>query len=98
MPGYIIVDIVVHDPVAYEPYKKMAQAAIAQYGGRYIVRGGAVECREGEWKPSRVVVVEFPTIEQARAFYDSPEYAPALAIRKSVATSNLIIVEGWEEK
>jgi len=98
MRGYIIVDIVVHDPVAYEPYKQMAQAAVAQYGGRYIVRGGPVDVREGSWNPSRVVVVEFPSVEQARAFYESPEYAPALAIRKSVATSNLVIVEGWEGK
>ena len=63
MSGYIIVDIVVHDPVAYEPYKKMAHAAATKYGGRYIVRGGTVEVREGSWKPSRVVVIEFPSIE-----------------------------------
>jgi uncharacterized protein (DUF1330 family) len=95
MPAYIVVDVTVHDPIAYEPYKKMAFDAVTRYGGRYIVRGGEIDLREGEYKPNRFVIVEFPTLAQARAFYESPEYAPALAIRKSVATSNLVIVDGW---
>ena len=95
MPAYIVVDVVVNDPVAYEPYKQMAAAAIAKYGGRYIVRGGATDVREGDWQPNRFVIVEFPSLAQARAFYVSEEYAPALAIRKAVATSSLFIVDGW---
>jgi uncharacterized protein (DUF1330 family) len=94
MPAYIVVNVTVHDPVAYEPYKKMALEAATKYGGRYIVRGGAVDVREGDYQPNRFVIVEFPNIEQARAFYESEEYAPALAIRKAVATSSLFIVEG----
>ncbi len=94
MSAYIVVDVVVHDAEAYEPYKKMAAAAIAKHGGRYVVRGGAVEVREGDWHPNRFVLVEFPTLAQARAFYDSEDYAPALAIRKAVATSKLFIVDG----
>ncbi len=95
MPAYIVVDIVVHDPVAYEPYKQMASAAVAKYGGRYIVRGAATDVREGDWHPNRFVIVEFPSLAQARAFYESEDYAPALAIRKAVATSKLLIVDGW---
>jgi uncharacterized protein (DUF1330 family) len=94
MPAYIVVNVTVHDPVAYEPYKKMALEAATKYGGRYIVRGGAVDVREGDYQPNRFVIVEFPNIEQARAFYESEEYAPALAIRKAVANSSLFIVEG----
>ena len=94
MPAYIVVDITVHDPIAYEPYKRIAHEVITAYGGRYLVRGGAVDPREGE-APGRVVIVEFESMDRARAFYESAEYAPALAIRKSVATSRLFIVEGF---
>jgi uncharacterized protein (DUF1330 family) len=94
MPAYIVVNVHVHDPVAYEPYKKMAFAAATKFGGRYIVRGGAIDVREGDYQPERFVIVEFPSIEQARAFYESPEYAPALAIRNAAATSSLFIVDG----
>lgn len=94
MPAYLIAEIDVTDPVAYEEYKKHTPAAVARYGGRFLVRGGKVDSREGGWSPERLVVVEFPTMAQARAFYDSPEYAPALAIRKRAARSRLILAEG----
>ncbi len=94
MPAYIVVDVDVHDPAAYEPYKRMALAAVTQYGGRYLARGGAVEVLEGDWSPKRFVIVEFPSMAQARAFYDSPEYAEARAIRQANATSKLFITEG----
>jgi uncharacterized protein (DUF1330 family) len=94
MPAYIIVDVEIHNPEAYEPYKKMALEVATQYGGRYLARGGAIEVREGDWHPKRFVIIEFPSVDAARAFYDSPEYAPALAIRKANATSSLIIAEG----
>jgi uncharacterized protein (DUF1330 family) len=94
MPAYLIAEIEVTDLAAYEDYKKLTPAAIARYGGRFLVRGGKVEGREGNWSPQRLIVVEFPTMERARAFYDSPEYAPALAIRKRAARSRLLLVEG----
>ena len=94
MPAYLIAEVEVTDPAAYEGYKKLTPAAIAAYGGKFIVRGGAVEGKEGGWNPSRLVVVEFSSMEQAKKFYDSPEYAPALAIRKAASKSRLILADG----
>jgi uncharacterized protein (DUF1330 family) len=94
MPAYLIAEVDVADTAAYEEYKKITPGAIAAYGGRFIVRGGSVETKEGGWKPSRLVVVEFPSMEQAKKFYDSPEYAPALAIRLKAANSRLILADG----
>ena len=95
MAAYIIADVEVHDPVAYEPYRVMAADAIAAHGGRYLVRGGELEVREGTWSPRRVVIIEFENLATAKAFYESETYAPALALRTSIATSNLIIVDGY---
>jgi uncharacterized protein (DUF1330 family) len=94
MPAYLIAEVEVTDPAAYEGYKKLTPAAIAAYGGKFIVRGGSVEGKEGGWNPSRLVVVEFSSMEQARKFYDSPEYAPALAIRKAASKSRLVLADG----
>ncbi|MSP96264.1 MAG: DUF1330 domain-containing protein [Betaproteobacteria bacterium] len=94
MPAYLIAEIEVTDAAAYEEYKKLTPAAIAAYGGRFIVRGGEVETKEGGWKPSRLIVVEFSTLAQARKFYDSPEYAPALAIRVKASNSRVILADG----
>jgi len=93
MPAYAIFDITVHDPVRYEEYKKLAPPAIAAYGGKYLVRGGRMDVLEGDWEPSRVVVLEFPTAEQAKAWIDSPEYREARALRHATATTNAILVE-----
>ena len=94
MAAYVIVNITVRDPVRYEEYKRLATPTVGAYGGRYVVRGGAVEVREGGWTPSRLVALEFPTVERARAWWDSPEYAPAKAVRQSCADSQLVITEG----
>jgi uncharacterized protein (DUF1330 family) len=94
MPAYAIIDITVHDPVRYEEYKKLAPPAIAAYGGKYLVRGGDLHVLEGEWVPSRMVVLEFPTAEQALAWIDSPEYRDARALRHATATTKAILVEG----
>jgi uncharacterized protein (DUF1330 family) len=94
LPAYLIAEVDVADTAAYEEYKKITPGAVAAYGGRFIVRGGTVDSKEGGWKPARLVVVEFPSMEQARKFYDSPEYAPALAIRLKAAKSKLILVDG----
>ncbi len=94
MPAYAIFDITVHDPVRYEEYKKLAPPAIAAYGGKYLVRGGDLHVLEGDWAPSRMVVLEFPTAEQALAWIDSPEYCDARALRHATATTKAILVEG----
>ncbi|MSQ88447.1 MAG: DUF1330 domain-containing protein [Betaproteobacteria bacterium] len=94
MAAYLIAEVEITDPKAYEEYRQIAPATIAQYGGRYVVRGGAVEAKEGGWAPSRMVVVEFASLDQARKWYHSPEYAPALAIRTRAGNSKVILVEG----
>ena|SRR6187455_2054679 len=94
MPAYVIVEIQVHDPVKFEEYKKQAPASIAAYGGKYLARGGAVETLDGDWTPERVVLLEFPSMERARAWYNSEQYAEAIRLRHASATSQFILVEG----
>jgi uncharacterized protein (DUF1330 family) len=94
MPAYVVVDIAIHDPESYERYKQLAPPSLAIYGGRYVVRGGMTTLLEGTWQPSRLVVLEFPSAERARAWWDSPEYAPAKAIRQSCARTEMLLVEG----
>ncbi len=94
MSAYVIVEVEVTDPAAYEEYRKLVPATIAKFGGTYLVRGGATEIKEGEWKPKRLVVLEFASMDQARKWYHSPEYAPALALRLKAARSKLLLVEG----
>lgn len=94
MAAYVIVDIEVLDPVRYEDYKKLAAPAVAACGGKYLVRGGATETLEGEWVPRRLVILEFESVEQARAWWASPEYSEAKSLRQQTATTNMILVEG----
>lgn len=94
MSAYIIVDIVIHDPERYEDYKKLAAPTVMQYDGSYVVRGGNAEKLEGDWDPHRIVVVEFPSLDRAKEWWSSPEYAPAKSLRQEIATSRMIVVEG----
>ena len=94
MPAYIIVEINVKDAETYERYKQLAPPSIAAHGGRYLIRGGKVETLEGAWQPKRFVMLEFPSAEQARAWWASPEYAPAKALRQASASTEMILVEG----
>jgi uncharacterized protein (DUF1330 family) len=94
MKGYVIANVHVTDPGGYEGYRSQTAAIIAQYGGRFLVRGGAVEVREGDAGIGRVVVLEFPSVEAARIFYDSPEYRAIVPARQANAESSLFIVEG----
>jgi uncharacterized protein (DUF1330 family) len=96
MPAYVVVDIAVHDSKTYERYKELAQASLAQYGGRYVARGGATTILEGTWNPKRLVILEFADAAQARAWWDSPEYAEAKAIRQRSARTEMLIVEGYD--
>ncbi len=94
MTAYVIVDIEVTDPEGYAEYKSLAPAAVALYGGKYIARGGQTETLEGDWQPKRLVILEFPSIEQAKAWLNSPEYAPARALRHRYAKSTMVVIEG----
>lgn len=93
MAAYLIAEITVTDPQGYEAYRPLAAAAIARYGGRYLVRGGSAEPQEGQaW--GRIVVLEFPSMAQARLFYNSPEYQAAIPLRRASAASRVTLVEG----
>lgn len=94
MPAYIINDMEVTDAELLEEYKKLSPPTVAQYGGRFVARGGAVEPLEGGWSPRRVVILEFPSMAQARAWIDSPDYAQARALRQRASRSKIILVEG----
>src|SRR5919199_6005549 len=94
MPAYVVVQITVRDPAAYERYKELVPSSIAAYGGRYVVRGGATETLEGSWRPTRLVVVEFPSVERARAWWSSPEYAAAKGLRQASADAEMLLVGG----
>ena len=94
MAAYVIADVEVTNPEAYEEYRPQVPATIEKYGGKYVVRGGTVETVEGIWSPQRLVVVEFPSMELARKWYDSPEYTEIRGIRFRNAKSNVIFVDG----
>lgn len=95
MPAYIIVDITIHNKEAYEGYKKLTQASLDAYEGKFIVRGGKTETLEGAWNPERIVVLEFPTADKGRQWWASEEYAAAKKIRQANATTKMILVEGF---
>jgi uncharacterized protein (DUF1330 family) len=94
MPAYIIADIQVTDPAAYDGYRPLAAASIAQFGGRFVVRGGNVDLLEGEPRPERIVVIEFPDADTARRWYRSEEYQKALKIRQAASRGRVFLVEG----
>ena len=94
MAAYVIADITVTDPEAYETYKRLAADSVAQHGGRYIARGGTRETLEGDWEPSRLVLLEFPDLESTRRWYASLEYGEAKEARRNAATARIVAVEG----
>ena len=94
MAAYIIVDVIINDPVEYEAYKKLTPVSIAAYNGKFIVRGGQTATLEGDWQPGRIVVLEFPTLSIAKEWWASDEYGVAKMIRQRTATTKMIAVEG----
>jgi uncharacterized protein (DUF1330 family) len=94
MPAYVINDMEVTDPVTFDEYRKLSPPTVALYGGRFLARGGATQVIEGGWSPKRLVILEFDSVERARAWIDSPEYAPARALRQRASRSNIIVTEG----
>ena len=95
MAAYIIVEVIINDPEAYEAYKKLTPASIAAYGGKFIVRGGQTESLEGEPSKGRIVVLEFSTAFDAKSWWASEEYREAKAIRQTAANTRMILVEGY---
>jgi len=94
MAAYLIAEIEVTDSAGYDEYRKQVGAVIAKYAGRFLVRGGAIESKEGGWQPKRLVVVEFPSLDKARTFYHSADYAPLIALRQKASHGKLVLVEG----
>jgi uncharacterized protein (DUF1330 family) len=94
MAAYIIAEIEITDPAGFEEYRRQVPPTIEQYGGKYIVRGGACETLEGDWKPKRIVVLQFDNVERAKGWLDSVEYAEPRKLRHRAAKTRMILVEG----
>ena len=94
MAAFVIVDIQVTDAARYETYKAQAEATVTAYGGRYLVRGGAARVLEGDWQPGRMVVLEFPDMERALAWWNSEEYRAPKALRHATARSKMMVLDG----
>jgi uncharacterized protein (DUF1330 family) len=94
MPAYVIVETDINDPEQYEQYKAASPGAVAAGGGRFVVRGGELAVLEGDWQPTRLVILEFPDLDAAKAWYDSPEYEDAKKLREGAANLRMVAVEG----
>ncbi len=94
MPAYMIVNLHVTDPDAFKEFQEKFPPVLQEYEGKYLVRGGKAERWEGTWEPNRIVILEFPSMDQARRLYESQKYAPLKAIRLQSTRSDLIVVEG----
>jgi uncharacterized protein (DUF1330 family) len=97
MSAYVILDVNVINAERYQSYREAVLVAIERHGGRYLVRGGEVAVLEGIWNPERVVMIEFPGVEDARRFYESPEFLAARELRQNAAMVNMILVDGVAE-
>ena len=94
MAAYLIADIEVTNSAGYDEYRRQVPATVEKYGGRFVVRGGASEILEGDWGPKRVVVLEFPSMDALKRWYNSAEYKPLIALRQKNASGNVIAVQG----
>ena len=92
--AYIIADVDVRDPAQYEEYKRLSSIAMKAHGAEVCVRGGNSEVLEGDWTPHRLVLLKFPSLEQARTFYSSAEYSAARQAREGIAVMRMVLVEG----
>ena len=94
MAAYVLVDIEVTDQETYDDYRRQVPPLVEKYGGKYLVRGGDLETLEGDWQPKRLIVLEFPSVVNAKQFYDSEEYGPLKALRIKATNSKMVLVEG----
>ena len=96
MKAYILVDVHIEDLAQYEEYKKMTPSSITAFGGKFIVRGAPTETLEGDWAVGRLVILEFPSKDKAKAWWASEFYAPAKSLRQRIAKTNMVLMEGVE--
>ena len=94
MPAYVLAEITITNPDGYKAYTQQVPATIERYGGRFLVRGGRAHALEGEWPEKRRVIIEFPSVEAARQWWDSPEYAKPKALRRTNSEGRLLLLEG----
>jgi uncharacterized protein (DUF1330 family) len=94
MAAYVIANVRVTDPVRYEDYRRLVTATVTAHGGRFLARGGPIDVLEGDWRPERLVILEFPSMDRARAWWSSPDYAEARAIRRAASEGTLLVLEG----
>ncbi len=94
MTAYVVVDIIVTDPVLYEEVKRRTPPVVAQYGGRYLARGGQTEVLHGDWQPRRLVLLQFESLENARQWESSPEYTAIKSLRERCARVNMVLLPG----
>lgn len=94
MAAYVFANVEVRDPILYEEYRRQVPATLARYGGKFLVRGGATEVLEGLLAPRRIVIIEFESLERAKAWWDSPEYRPLRELRQRASQGDLLLVAG----
>ncbi len=94
MSAYVIADVKIKDAAGMEPYRNAVEATVKKYGGRFVVRGGKHEVLEGQWRPVRLVVLEFPSLDAAKKWYDSADYGKIKPIRLQNSVGHLVLVEG----
>ncbi len=95
MPVYLIIDVIINDPEVYEGFVARVPAVVEKYGARYLARSGEVSTMVGDWRPERIVLIEFESIEQVQEFFASPEYLALVPLREQSAATRAIIVEGY---
>ena len=93
MPALVLVEVSIHDPELYESYKKLTPGSILPFGGKFVVRGAQTESLEGDWNPERLVILEFPSVQKAKEWWNSVEYTKAKNIRYQAAKSKMLVVE-----
>jgi uncharacterized protein (DUF1330 family) len=94
MPAYVLAEIEITNPEGYKEYTAVVPATIAQYGGKFLTRGGSIEVLEGEWPTMRRVLIEFPSMDAAKRWWDSPEYERPMAMRRANSKGRLLLLEG----
>jgi uncharacterized protein (DUF1330 family) len=94
MAAYVLAEIEITNPDGYREYTAIVPATIAKYGGRFLVRGGAAEALEGDWPQRRRVLLEFPSMQAAKQWFDSPEYEKPKAMRQAASKGRLLLMEG----
>ncbi len=98
MTAYVIVDVQVNDPARYARYKDLAKPVVEAFGGKYLARAGRTETLEGDWAPTRLVILEFPSVEQAHTWLNSEEYRAARALRHATASTQMVVIESYQEE